>query len=78
MTMPLFSGLPAKMADAASELARRGLPVFPLQSNKKPFKKGEGKERGGFYDATTDQTQIGIWWRSRPFAVIGLRYISYR
>ena len=71
--MPMFTGLPSKMADAATELARRGVPVFPLQANKKPFKKGEGKERGGFYDATTDLTQIGIWWRSRPFAVIGVR-----
>lgn len=71
--MPLFSGLPSKMRDAATEIARRGVPVFPLQSNKKPFKKGEGKERGGFYDATTDLAQIDIWWGSRPFAVIGVR-----
>jgi hypothetical protein len=51
---------------AALRYARRGVPVFPLRRNKKPF------TDHGFKDATTDLDQIKEWWSEWPNANIGV------
>jgi len=54
------------MLAAALNYARRGLPVFPVKPDKKPFTKH------GFKDASTDADQISIWWHDHPNALIGI------
>jgi hypothetical protein len=53
---------------AATEWARRGLPVFPLQPRSKlPFRGSHGCK-----DATRDEDRIWEWWRREPLANIGI------
>jgi hypothetical protein len=66
----------------ALALAARGLAVFPVHSCAagrcscgRPACGAPGKHprtKHGHRDATTDQEQIGMWWRSWPAANIGL------
>lgn len=56
------------LLDHALELARLGVPVFPLKPGEKvPF---EGSR--GVLDASTDPGRIREWWRYAPNASIGL------
>lgn len=48
------------MEKYALELARKGIPVFPCHSSKKPA------TTHGFKDATTDTEIIRAWWRTNP------------
>lgn len=52
--------------DAALRLARRGIPVFPCGSNKRPLTKS------GYKDATTDEAQLRRWWTRYPNALVGV------
>lgn len=53
----------------ALELARAGVPVFPLvERGKEPFRGSHAKD-----DATCDESQIVDWWTRRPQANIGAR-----
>lgn len=45
-----------------------GLPVFPLSPGTKIPMQGTR----GFYDATTDDTQVNAWWTQTPNANIGI------
>lgn len=55
------------LLEAAGELARARVPVFPCAPNgKNPL------TIRGFHDATTDLRQIDRWWRSAPQANIGV------
>lgn len=45
--------------------AKRGWPVFPCGTDKKPLTKN------GFKDATTDAEQVAAWWTKHPAASIG-------
>ena len=53
-------------AKLAAEHLRRGTPVFPVNSNKKPV------ERGGFHTATPDEEQIERWARCYPRARVAI------
>ena len=65
--MSAFAGLPANPAAAALELSKRGYSVFPCSpSTKRPLTKH------GFHDASKDASQIEMWWRQSPRALIGL------
>lgn len=56
----------APMEEAARQMARAGVPVFPCASNgKAPL------TSRGFRDATTDVHQIRDWWAQTPHANIG-------
>jgi hypothetical protein len=57
-----------EMLNAALELARVGLPVFPLVPGGK-----EPRFRGSFHNATTDQTEITAHWRRHRNDNIGVR-----
>jgi hypothetical protein len=57
-----------EMLDAALDYARWGWLVLPLVPGKK-----EPLTKMGFYDATTDEAQIGEWWGWNPDANIGIR-----
>lgn len=68
--------------EAALAYARRGWPVFPCHpSPHKPKSKSpllpkasaQGAKDGGFYLASTNETQIRDWWKRWPRALIGLR-----
>jgi len=53
----------------ALKLARRGVPVFPCNADKKPLVKvGEG-----FANASTDPDQITAWWSRWPNALVSVR-----
>lgn len=54
------------MREAATWYAKRGWPVFPVGSHKRPLVKN------GFKDASTDEKQIGAWWSQHPDAGIGI------
>ncbi|MGO2753864.1 MAG: bifunctional DNA primase/polymerase [Brevibacterium aurantiacum] len=55
------------LPDAAAAFARAGVPVFPCAPNgKQPI------TRRGFQDATTDLTQVQVWWSRFPAANIGM------
>lgn len=61
---------PSSNLAAALELASLGWHVFPCietpgEKSKSPYTKN------GFHDATTDPTQIKIWWDYKPDALIG-------
>jgi predicted P-loop ATPase len=56
-----------KLRDAALQLAKRGIPVFPL----KPRDKAPATTHG-FKDATTDADQISGWWRRQPDQNVGI------
>lgn len=65
--MSAFSALPKNPRDAALELAKRGLTVFPCSaSTKRPLIKN------GFLAASRETTQVDTWWRQYPNALIGL------
>ena len=55
------------MLNAALAHARGGRSVFPCKDDNSP------RTAHGFYDATTDEQQIGKWWRSWPNARIAMR-----
>ncbi len=59
----------SRLLDAATELAREGLYVFPLAPRTKIPRSGSS----GFRDATTDIAQIRDWWNTDPQANIGVR-----
>lgn len=50
---------------AALKYAGRGWPVFPCRADKGPLTKH------GFKDASTDRSQIVMWWMDSPHALIG-------
>ena len=53
----------------ALTLARRGVPVFPCNTDKRPLVKlGEG-----FANASTDPDQITAWWKRWPDALVSAR-----
>jgi hypothetical protein len=56
------------MLNAALDLARAGLPVFPLVPQGK-----EPRFKGSFKDATTDQTAITAHWRRHRRDNVGVR-----
>jgi hypothetical protein len=56
------------MLNAALDLARIGLPVFPLVPQGK-----EPRFKGSFHNATTDQTEITAHWRRHRNDNIGVR-----
>jgi hypothetical protein len=65
---------------AVIEYARRGWPVLPCRSDKKPMlprrRDAQGipiRKTGGLYQATTDGAQIRQWWECWPYALIGVR-----
>ncbi len=57
------------LSDAAAQLGRHGLEVFPLAPGTKVPRSGSA----GFRDATTDAAQILEWWKAVPRANIGVR-----
>ena len=57
------------LSNAATELGRHGLEVFPLAPGTKVPRNGSA----GFRDATTDAAQILEWWRAIPRSNIGVR-----
>src|SRR5215208_4917851 len=58
MTRLPFDDLPEDPAEAALELARRGVPVFPCDAGtKKPL-----TGNGGFHKATTNLRQVEGWF----------------
>ena len=57
------------LLNAATELARHGLEVFPLTPGTKVPRRGSA----GFRDATTDAAQILDWWKAVPQSNIGVR-----
>jgi hypothetical protein len=59
----------SRLLDAAIELAREGLYVFPLAPRTKIPRSGSA----GFRDATADIAQIRDWWNTDPQANIGVR-----
>lgn len=79
---------PVALSDAAAELARQGLQVFPLHTPRPahgglvcscsdgPGCHSPGKHpriTRGLHQATTDPEQIRSWWRQWPNANIGVR-----
>lgn len=52
--------------DAALHYARKGIPVFPCNIQKRPL------TAHGFKDASTDKEQIRAWWDQHPNAIIGI------
>lgn len=55
------------LAAAAARYAQQGLRVFPCApEQKRPL------TENGFHDATTSPTRIESWWRSWPWANIGI------
>ena len=62
-------GMESCLLDAATDLARHGLYVFPLAPRTKIPRGGSA----GFRDATTDIVQIRDWWNTDPQANIGIR-----
>lgn len=57
----------ANMTDAARQLARQNLPVFPCDpATKRPL------VAGGFKAASTDLATIATWWSQWPRAMIGV------
>ncbi len=55
------------IAQAAMALARADVPIFPLKPNGK-----EPLTSHGYLDATTDPSQIRVWWERWPQANIGM------
>ena len=58
-----------RLLDAAVELAKWGLHVFPLSPRTKVPRRGSA----GFHDATTDIDQIDEWWTASPEGNVGVR-----
>jgi hypothetical protein len=57
------------MLQAALELARHGVPVFPCRADKVPLV----KLGPGFKDATTNPDLIKEWWSKWPDALVSVR-----
>lgn len=55
----------SKLKEAALAYAKRGFPIFPTRSDKKPYTKT------GVLDATTNLKKIEDWWEKWPNANIG-------
>jgi len=56
----------SELRKAALTYAKRGMPVFPVNAEKKPL------TPNGFKDATIDERQILAWWKSNPDAGIAI------
>ena len=61
----------------ALALAAIGIPVFPCREkaetiNGKLRKEKSPATKNGFKDATTDASQIRLWWKRRPYALVGM------
>ena len=56
----------SSITERALHYASQGLPVFPCKPDKTPY------TTHGFKDATTDETQIHMWWAAWPEAMIGI------
>lgn len=52
--------------DTATDLAARGIPVFPCRSNKSPA------TEHGFHDASADSDTVADWWKRTPGALVGV------
>lgn len=62
-----FPARGASFAAAAALYAQQGLRVFPCApEHKRPL------TENGFHDATTSLTRVDSWWRSWPWANIGI------
>lgn len=61
-----FSDGSRALLEAALELARADIPVFPCNSKKQPY------ISTGFHAATCDEAQIKLWWKKWPWALIGV------
>lgn len=59
------------MLRAALAYTRAGIPVFPLQPRGKLPLISKRQGGRGFYDATTEEAQIGVWWGKWAQANIG-------
>ena len=58
---------PPRLLRSAVLYARRGVPVFPCEPGG-----GAPLPKCGPGEATTDEGQIGRWWRRRPLANVGV------
>lgn len=61
----------------ALRLAAQGIPVFPCREKTETVNGNVRKEKSpatknGFKDATTDASQIRLWWKRRPYALVGM------
>ena len=61
----------------ALALAAIGIPVFPCREkaetiNGKLRKEKSPATKNGFKDASTDASQIRLWWKRRPYALVGM------
>lgn len=56
-----------EMLPAALDYASRGWSVFPVAPGKKT-----PRTANGFHDATTNETEIRLWWEGKPFLNIGV------
>jgi Bifunctional DNA primase/polymerase, N-terminal len=67
---------PEPVLSAVLRYAARGIPVFPVKRDKRPFSNRELRlpddQPGGFHVATTDPGKITEWWRRQPNAGIGM------
>jgi len=63
MTKAIFD---SQVILAALSYAKKGIPVFPCNREKKPI------TEHGFLDASTDEDQIKGWWSQNPGASIGI------
>ena len=57
----------SKLYHAARNLAKRGVPVFPVRPRRK-----EPATQNGVLDATVDLARIEAWWEAMPEANIGI------
>ena len=63
----------------ALALAAIGIPVFPCREkaetvNGKLRKEKSPATKNGFKDASTDASQIRLWWKCRPYALVGIYF----
>lgn len=61
----------------ALKLAAKGIPVFPCREVAETVAGKLRKEKSpatknGFKDASTDASQIRLWWKRRPYALVGM------
>lgn len=61
-----FASETQDVAKAAIRWGQHGIPIFPCQSNKKPF------TEEGYKDAVANRHQIHKWWKDFPDAMIGM------
>lgn len=65
-TPPPDSATATSMLEAATDMARKGIRVFPCGADKQPL------TPHGFKDATDNETAIRAWWTHWPDAGIGV------